>query len=323
MTMPRVSIAIPVYNGASSIGPTLESALQQTYDDLEIVVCDNASTDGTVDIVRSYDDPRIRLHRNPANLGFLRNGNLSLELSRGEYLKPLHADDRLLPRCVERMVELLDAHPSVGLVFAPRQVELEDESDPDQREWRELYGRPERHFSGLREVNEGRELLSQYLRAGIPDNWIGEPSCLMVRRSVVERIGLFSPYVNAFNDIDMWVRVMALYDVGFIDEELSVYRRSRGSLVSELRNRDWLDRLYLLEGLAADPEMAARLPDLGPALARERKKVARELLRTARRRPEGLPARLRNLAEYGRVKLREAVGRPVALHPGMPRAGTG
>ncbi|MBA3428379.1 MAG: glycosyltransferase family 2 protein, partial [Actinobacteria bacterium] len=137
---PRVSIAIPVYNGANTIRAAIDSALAQTYDGIEIVIVDNSSSDDTVEIVKSYDDARIRLHQNPTNIGFHRNHSRSFELSRCEFVKPLHADDRLLPHCVERMLELFDANETVALVFAPRRVELEDESDEGLRSWREKYG---------------------------------------------------------------------------------------------------------------------------------------------------------------------------------------
>jgi len=312
---PRVSIALPVYNGAKTIGASLDSALAQTYEDFELVVVDNASTDGTVEIVEAYDDSRVRLFRNPRNLGFLPNHNRSFECSRGELIKPLHADDRLMPHCVERMVEVIDRHPEVGLVFAARHIELADEDDPNLRSWRDAYAAPHKNFSDLQPVNDGRGLLSQYLAAGIPDNWVGEPSSVMVRRACIERIGLFSRVVQAFNDIDMSVRLMALYDVAFIEEPLSVFRREYGSLVDTMKSNDWLDRLWLIEGLAADLEMRGRLPGLMTARRRQRKVVLRRLLRIGRRAPSELPLRLRQLAEYAAFCVREKRGSAPRMHP--------
>jgi len=312
---PRVSIAIPVYNGAKTIRESIASALAQTYEGIEIVIVDNASTDDTVAIVNSFDDPRIRLHQNSTNIGFHRNHSRSFELSRCEFVKPLHADDRLMPNCVERMLDVFDAHERVALVFAPRLIELENENDEGMRWWRDQYGRLDCNFSGLKALNDGRFLLDQYLKAGIPENWVGEPSSVMVRRSSIERIGLFSPRVAALNDLDMSMRLMALYDIGFVDEELSVFRRTRGSLVDTLNVNDWLDRVWLLQGLAADPEMRARVPEVAPALAKERRTVARRVIRIARRRPADLPLRLRQLAQYLAYASRSAAGRAPRLHP--------
>lgn len=319
---PRVSIAIPVYNGAKTIRASIDSALAQTYDRLEIVIVDNSSTDDTVEIVKGYDDPRIRLHRNPTNIGFHRNHSRSFELSRCEFVKPLHADDRLLPHCVERMVALFDENEPVALVFAPRRIELEDESDEDQRLWREKYGSLHQKFTGLQRVNDGRVLLKQYLAARTTDNWVGEPSSIMVRRSGIERIGLFSPNVEALNDLDMAMRLMALYDVGFIDEELTVFVRRRGSLVDSLTPNQWLDRLWMLKGLEMDPAMRSRAPEVVEALGQERRNVVRLLARTARRRPAELPLRLRQLARYGQFTARSAAGRTPRLHPPLEPVGS-
>ena len=312
---PRVSIAIPVYNGASTLRACLDSALAQTYQGIEVVVVDNASTDDTVAIVESYDDPRIHLHRNATNIGFHRNHSRSFELSRCDFIKPLHADDRLMPHCVERMLELFDENESVGLVFAPRRIEIDDEEDEGLREWREVYGRLHDGFGRLQRINDGRVLLERYLREGGNENWVGEPSAIMVRRSSIERIGLFSPNVEALNDQDMSSRMMALYDIGFVDEELSVFVRRRGSLVDSLTPNAWLDRLWMLEGLWMDPVMSERAPEVKPALASERRSVARQLVRTARRRPDELALRGKQLGRYLSFAARRAVGRPPRLHP--------
>jgi glycosyltransferase involved in cell wall biosynthesis len=96
------------------------SALSQTYPSLEVVVVDDASTDGTLERVRELHDPRIRLYSNSRNLGHSGNWNRSLSLARGRLIKFLCADDVLYPDCLEAMVALFTAHPSIGLVFSLR-----------------------------------------------------------------------------------------------------------------------------------------------------------------------------------------------------------
>jgi hypothetical protein len=144
----------------------------------------------------------------------------------------------------------------------------------------------------------------------------------MVRRSSIERIGLFSPNVEALNDLDMAMRLMALYDVGFIDEELTVFLRRRGSLVDSLTPNQWLDRLWMLKGLSMDPAMRSRVPDVVEALAAERRHVARQLVRTSRRRRGQLPVRLRQLARYLQFSARAAAGRAPRLHPPLEPVGS-
>jgi glycosyltransferase involved in cell wall biosynthesis len=125
---PGVSIAIPVYNGENYLQRALDSILSQTYADLEIVVCDNASTDGTEAIARaaSEKDPRVRYHRNRENIGAPRNFNLAFELTTRRYFKWASHDDELEPSFIAACVELLDRDPGVVVCFS-RAVVIRDD----------------------------------------------------------------------------------------------------------------------------------------------------------------------------------------------------
>src|SRR5207249_10009521 len=116
---PRVSIGVPVYNGERYLGATLDSLLAQTFGDFELIICDNASTDGTEAIARAYAgrDARVRYVRQERNLGPPRNYNHAFELSRGEYFRWFPSDDLAAPQSVARCVEVLDREPSVVLAY--------------------------------------------------------------------------------------------------------------------------------------------------------------------------------------------------------------
>jgi len=111
---PRVSIGMPVYNGEKYIRYAIDSVLAQTFQDYELVICDNASTDGTEAICRAYaeKDSRVRYHRNPQNLGAGPNYNLAFELAQSpDYFKWLAHDDVIEPTFLEKCIEALDAAP--------------------------------------------------------------------------------------------------------------------------------------------------------------------------------------------------------------------
>ncbi len=114
---PEVSIGLPVYNGMRYLERAIESILRQTYDNFELIVCDNASTDDTGTICQHYaaNDARIRYHRNPSNLGAAANFNLTFALSTGRYFKWAAHDDVLEPDFLERCVAALEAHPDAVL----------------------------------------------------------------------------------------------------------------------------------------------------------------------------------------------------------------
>lgn len=117
---PRVSIGLPVYNGANYLAETIDSILAQTFDDFELIISDNASTDGTAEICRQYvaRDPRVRYVRNPDNVGAAKNYNRVFELAKGVYFKWNGHDDPVAPRFLERCVEVLDRDPGIVLCFA-------------------------------------------------------------------------------------------------------------------------------------------------------------------------------------------------------------
>lgn len=117
--VPRVSIAVPVYNGERFLRESLDGLLAQTFTDFELVIVDNASTDGTEAICREYAarDPRVRYYRNQRNLGGPGNFRRAFQLSRGEYHKWSTADDLWHPTLVEKCVAVLDARPDVVLAY--------------------------------------------------------------------------------------------------------------------------------------------------------------------------------------------------------------
>lgn len=279
---PLVSVCMPAYNATPLIGEAIESALAQTWEDFELIVCDDASTDSTLSVARSYADRRLRVEANRARLGKAKNQNRTIELSSGHYVKFLHADDKITPTCLEEMVALAREDDRIGLVFARREIEFEGDGDPA---WYRKYARPHEQFEGLARINDGRELFKQFVRGGLEDNWIGEPSAVMVTRQALRGSGVFSERIHQIEDLDLWLRILLENRVGFVDHSLCVYRRhGRSQTASNQRiSRDWLDRLWLLDGLLGRP--------IDPDDRDEIKRLRRAALRRAARSQLGRIAR--------------------------------
>ena len=301
-----ISVCIPVYNGERWLGEAIRSVLDQTRSDFELLIVDNHSDDGSFGLASeaARSDSRVRLVENMQTVGAVPNHNRCLQLAEGELVKFLHHDDLLREDCLERMAALFEANPRVGLVFSRREILLDDPSDPAALEWKREHEVLHAGFGQLREVNDGRALLSAYLPCfGEPEfaKWIGEPSAVMVRRSAVESMGGFDERVRQSFDIELWVRLMAAHDVGFVDEPLASFRHHGESLTAGIavRRDDWLDRLWILEGLLGDPNLASER-------ARIRRYRRRELARVLRRQA-GRVARgnrdLRPLGGYFRRRL--------------------
>jgi glycosyltransferase involved in cell wall biosynthesis len=120
LDIPLVSILIPVFNRSQLVGKTIESALTQTYSNIEVVAVDNASTDDTFSVLQSYalQDKRFHCSKNDRNIGASCNWQRCLELSHGEYIKLVFSDDWLSPNAIERMVLGLETHPEAGLCYS-------------------------------------------------------------------------------------------------------------------------------------------------------------------------------------------------------------
>lgn len=126
---PKVSVAIPVYNGAQWIRPTIESILNQTFENFELVITDNQSTDNTVEICRDFlqQDKRIVLHVNETNIGAALNFNRAFELSGADYFKWASSNDIIAPTFLERCVDVLDTESDI-VVAAPK-TQIINEND--------------------------------------------------------------------------------------------------------------------------------------------------------------------------------------------------
>lgn len=251
VTTPRVSICVPAYNAGRWIEQAVSSALAQTFEDFEVIVSDNASVDDTLERVRAFTDPRLTVVGSERNIGPTLNANRCLELARAPLVKFLHADDELYPQCLERMVPVLDEDPRVGIVFSPRDIVLDEPDDPEAIRWRARYHTLHEPLGDLGRVTNGRVVFRRWLELGVHDNLIGEPSAVLVRRECFDRLGGFDPRIRVVVDIEMWLRILLYYDVGFVPEPLCAYRHHSGSITGVARRKAtaWLDDLWTLESL--------------------------------------------------------------------------
>ena len=315
---PAVSVCIPTFNGAPWIREAIESALAQDFADLEVVVCDDASADDTVERARQIGDPRVRVVANRERVGMARNWNRSILESKGACIKFLMQDDRLAPGCVGRMFDLMNGNPGMGMVFCPRRLELDEPDDPAAASFRERFGELHSRLGPLARVNDGRTLFAAMRRDRFRDNMIGEPTAVMVSREALVRLGLFNGRLHQLTDLEMWLRIAYFFQVGFIAEPLATFRvhgRS-ASVRNERSGSDWLDRLWLLEGLRAHPEIRTGLA--GRAGTRVRLLTyANAGKRLFTDGPRAMPSHLRGLGRYLRFRLWRR--RVDLLHESLPR----
>lgn len=256
---PLVSVCMPAFNAEQWIGEAIESALAQTWTDFELVVSDNASTDSTLEIVRSYADPRIRVVESNHNIGHIANHTRVIRRSTGTFIKFLHADDILMPDCIEALLDVARENDRVGLVFSPRELRIYHAAGP---EWTRTITRQHERFGRLERCNDGRALFFQMALGEFDDNWIGEPVAVLLKREAIEQCGFFHRHILERPDLELYLRMMLRYDVGFVDKPLCVHRQHEQSWTAGDRrpNLRWLDKLWLLEGLLEDGHLGPTLP---------------------------------------------------------------
>lgn len=203
---PRVSVIIPVRNGAQFIGQAIDSILSQTLTDLELLVVDDASTDNTPEIIQSYADPRLRYLHNPQCLGVSASRNRAMAEARARYVAFLDADDIAYPQRLELQLAYLDSHPEVALVGA--------HLDYIDAEGKFLYSEK----PGQRPC-EPVALRSELLRRAciLPSSATGRTNALI-------DAGGFPQQMHYAEDHDLWCRIAVKHDLAIMPERLVAYR---------------------------------------------------------------------------------------------------
>ena len=216
---PLVSICLPTYNYAHYLPEAISSCLSQTYDAIEIIIVDDASTDDSRPVIQSFADPRIRFSENPVRLGLAGNWNKTLSLVRGEIVKFIFADDYLREDAIAEIVKAYD-NPSVDLVFSSARA-IDGRGDY-------MYTHEPYPQSILL---PGRDEARRCLKDG---NYIGGPSSVAVRTSAFKRVGTFDETLRFHVDQEMWIRILLQGDGYFLSPPLVSVRQHEGSETSRL-----------------------------------------------------------------------------------------
>ena len=247
MDEPLVSICIPTYNGARYLRACLDSAVGQTYRSIEIVVVDDDSSDESPAIADDYArrDHRFRLSRNPRRLGLVGNWNRSVEIARGTWVKFLFQDDLLEPACIERMIAA--AHPTGPPIIACRRDIVFNDAPEELRRSYERHTAEESLRGVFAEEHLApAERFCDAVLDHIGQNFVGEPTAVLVKRTAFEEFGTFNPDLVAVPDLEYWVRVGANTGLALVPETLATFRVHPGNASSaNVRDRDY--RLYSMD----------------------------------------------------------------------------
>jgi glycosyltransferase involved in cell wall biosynthesis len=227
---PLATVAMVTYNSERYVATAIESVLCQSYENLELLICDDHSADATWEIVKSYGDSRIRTHRNETTLGEYPNRNRALELAQGEYIIYIDGDDILYPHGLEFMVRMLEAFPDSAMAMA--------------RPWSETVVYPV-------EIDSREFFLSQFLGSGVSAINFAH---LLLRTSVLRDVGGLETRYSS-GDTHVQYKIARDHKSLLISDGLAWWRRSPGQ-ASEKMLRDHvlqLESLAYLNDALEDP----------------------------------------------------------------------
>ncbi len=242
---PSVSICIPTYNRVHYLKRCVDAALRQTLADFELVISDNASSDGTQAYVEGLNDLRVRYIRHPVNRGSQHNWNHCLQLARGEFIVICHDDDWYEPTFLERAYHVFSTTPGVGLVYTAAYLVNEQGR---RMGCLRVYPR-DQHWDQV-------ALAMHFLK----NNHDIVFSSVMVRRAAYERVGLFDPELFC-GDFEMWLKLAFLFKVAYISTPLVSYRSHSASTTLNIRPHRYLEENRLIVNRFLD-WVAVRQPQL-------------------------------------------------------------
>ncbi|RLC39556.1 MAG: glycosyl transferase [Candidatus Nealsonbacteria bacterium] len=215
---PTVSVIIPTYNRAHLIGRAIQSVLDQTYQDFEIIVVDDASTDNTKEVVKSFGDKRIKYLRLRENSGSsAAPKNTAIKITKGKYIALLDSDDEWLPEKLEKQIQLFKNSKKKNLGFVGCNVLVVDEQTNKRYEYK---------------TPKYKNVFQRLLE----NDFIWSSSSVMVKKSVIDNVGLFDESLKNANDWEMWIRIAQKYDFDFVDEPLFKYYWHGGNITRTAGN---------------------------------------------------------------------------------------
>ena len=213
----KVTVLMPAYNAGKYIAESIQSVIDQTYSDWELLIMNDGSTDGTVQVVRRFDDPRIRLIENPTNLGLIKTLNHGLAEAGGEWIARLDSDDIAMPNRLELQVAYLSENPDCVLVGG--RSDIIDENgmlkksgefeyivcEPDALRWAHLFYNPFRH------------------------------SAVTFRRDVIQALGGYPSGAKNLEDFALWSHLVAHHKTANLQEVICGYRVHSDSVLAHAR----------------------------------------------------------------------------------------
>jgi len=217
---PQISICVPTFNGEKYIRKCLESCVNQTFRDFEIIICDDVSTDATVLIIKEYQFryPFVKFYQNSVNLGLVANWNKCLDLASGEWIKYLFQDDLMENNCLLRFHE--NFTPQVKLLVCRRNFVLDKQATLAEIDYYSSQVRTLENTGFYKSDFFSADMIIKLAAKNIALNFIAEPSLAIFRKDVIKTFGDFDPALKQICDLEFFLRIASNCGLTYIPEQL-------------------------------------------------------------------------------------------------------
>lgn len=228
--IPKISIIIPLYNKANAIEKTLNSALDQTFNDFEIIVVNDGSTDSSIDVANSINDKRIQIY-STKNQGVSAARNFGIEKASSKYIAFLDADDIWLPNHLEHLNTLLIKYPDCGLYCTAYEKHYSTIVSPAV-------------FKDIPNEKGWMGIVENYFKSSVK-NSIAWTSATMVPKDILKKLNGFNESITlgAGEDTDLWIRIALQYPVAFCNSITAIHNLKAENRISNSKTslRNFID----------------------------------------------------------------------------------
>lgn len=242
MQKPKISVVLPVFNAEKYIEKSIKSILFQGYHNFEFLICDDGSTDKSLEIINSNRDFRTKVFRNKNNRGLFETLNILIKKSKGNYIRLWSQDDVMKQNCLEEEVIFFNKYPQIALSYCAR-----DKIDSRGK------------LISKAPLDKTPDVIMPSLAAQIMfyhGSITGNISTVMIRKKVLEEVGLFRQDMRVSADFEMWARITEKYPIGFIRKPLIKLRSHK----QQFSRSKGVGILFMRENREIFANLSKRLP---------------------------------------------------------------
>ncbi len=247
----KISICIPIYNGANYLKDCLNSISDQTYKDFELIAVDDNSEDSGLSILSEYKNrfEKIKIYKNHKNLGLVQNWNKCISLCEGDWIKFVFQDDYMHPNCIERMMAATESDSL--LISCGRKFIFENKNDPKNNYYKNnIIQLNQFHINDtfINNIEFSKKTLEYIQNDNKSMNIVGEPTNMLIKKEIIYNLGIFNTNLIQSCDYEYWARIGTNYGIYLIPDNLVYFRiHEKSATNNNTKNKIFKKQFDLIE----------------------------------------------------------------------------